>query len=132
MITLLRALILLSLLAVLVAAGMPLEQPHRATILIDAPPGLSVIAALGAVLVVALQIVSAYGLFRFRRWAPTTAAYVTIGVFLLALALMLTPDFSLTVSLEAKLLAVASAIAWAMAALLTRSTSLRTRYGIAL
>jgi len=132
MITLHRALILLSLLAVFVAAGMPLEQPYRATVLIDAPPVLLTLAAFGAVLVVVLQVVSAYGLFRFRRWAPTTAACATIGVVALALGLMLTPNFSSIVSLGAKLLAITSAIAWTMAALLARSTSMRTRYGIAL
>jgi len=132
MVALLRALILVSLLALFVAAGMPFERPYHATVPIDGPPALPILAALAAVLVVALQLVSAYSLFRFRRWAPTTTAFATIGVVALALGLMLVPDFSSSVSSGAKISAAVSAISWTIAALLARSTALRANYGIAL
>jgi hypothetical protein len=132
MIAFLRVSILLSLVALLVGALIPFEQPYQASFPMDRPPAWPLLAAFGAVLTVTLQVISAYGLFRFRRWAPTLAALTTICLVALALIAMLAPSIASVASTETKAMAIASSISWMAAVLLTRTSRLRAQYGIAL
>lgn len=131
MISLLRSSVIVSLLAMLAVALLPLDRPHEATFPIDHPPALPLLAALSGLLVISLQAISAYGLLRFRRWSPAAAAATAALVAGFAIALILAPDRGLAVSMTAKAMALVSAVALALAVLLARTRELKKRFDVA-
>lgn len=128
MFSLLRGLVVLSSLALIAVAVIPFDRPHAATFPADQLPPLSMLAALWGLLTYALLAVAAYGLLRFRRWAPGMAALTTFLVAVLALMLMLTPDLASVVSATAKTLAIVAAVSWALAAVLARTPTIKGRF----
>jgi hypothetical protein len=132
MIALLRTSIGVSLLAMLAVAILPFDRPHEATFAIDQPPVLSMLAILAALSAFALLAVAAFGLLRFRRWAPRLATATAIYVAALGIALVLVQDLGSIISAAAKFMTFLSAFALALAVFLTRTAELKERFRVAL
>ena len=132
MISFLRCSVVISLLAMLVFALLPLDRPHEATFPVDQPPAFPMLAALGGLLAASLLVISAYGLFRFRRWAPMVAGATATLLAGLSMVLVSAPDLALLVSVEAKTMALLSTISLALAVFLTRTSAMRERFRVAL
>ena len=131
MINLLRAAVVVSLLAMIAAGVLPFDRPLVARYSYDQPPILPILAALLGVLAFSLQVLSAYGLLRLRRWAPPVAAATVILMAGCFGVLMLAPHLASAASTPAKIMALLSAISLALAVWLTKTRELKVQFGVA-
>ena len=132
MIRLLRISVIVSLVAALAVAVIPFDRPHEATFPVTTPPAAPFLVVLGALVTVVLLAISAYGLFRFRHWAPRLAAVTVVLLAALATLLVVAPDLTSVVSVAAKSMALLSAMSLALAVILTRTRAAKDLFRVAL
>lgn len=127
MITLIRASLLISIIALMAAMFIPLDVPYTSSFSIDQPPIGPMLFALSVLLATIIIPVATYGLLRLRRWAPKAAilAAAPLVVFSLIVVLSEAADKVLTTPIKASV--IVATLSWLLATFLSHILAARDR-----
>lgn len=128
MIKLFRASLVVSVIAVMAAIAIPLDQPLHVSFSIERPPVELLVMSICILVSLPMLPIAVYGLLRFRRWGRVVAAVVTVPLIGLLLLMGTNAGIGSVVSTSAKVAAAAAGVAWVLTVLLAYTSGVRGRF----